>query len=98
MFGAVAAGKGLGGYDSIYDAAKVMAHLKDEVYVPIRKIKKYMKSYMLEYVILHDYFGRGANDVMKRLKNYQSRCKEVKNYARETKRGIGAIASGITQE
>lgn len=68
MFGAVAAGKGLGGYDSIYDAAKVMAHLKDEVYLPNPENQKAYEKLYAEYVILHDYFGRGANDVMKRLK------------------------------
>jgi len=68
MFGAVAAGKGLGGYDSIYDAAKMMAHLKDEVYLPNPENQKAYDKLYAEYVILHDYFGRGANDVMKRLK------------------------------
>jgi L-ribulokinase len=68
MFGAVAAGKGLGGYDSIYEAAKVMAHLKDEMYVPNPKNEEIYEKLYAEYVILHDYFGRGPNDVMKRLK------------------------------
>ena len=68
MFGAVAAGKGLGGYDSIYEAAKMMAHLKDEMYVPNPKNQEIYEKLYSEYVILHDYFGRGANDVMKRLK------------------------------
>jgi L-ribulokinase len=69
MFGAVAAGKGLGGYDSIYDAAKVMAHLKEVVYIPNPENQKIYEKLYSEYVILHDYFGRGANDAMKRLKN-----------------------------
>ena len=69
MFGAVAAGKDLGGYDSIYQAAEVMAHLKDEVYLPALENQKMYEKIYAEYVILHDYFGRGTNDVMKRLKN-----------------------------
>ena len=69
MFGAVAAGKERGGYDSIVDAAKEMARLKDVVYRPIpRNVEVYNKLYG-EYKLLHDYFARGANDVMKRLKN-----------------------------
>jgi L-ribulokinase len=76
MFGAVAAGKGLGGYDSIYDAAKVMAHLKDEVYVANPKNQKAYEKLYAEYVILHDYFGRGANDVMKRLKNIKAEARK----------------------
>ncbi len=68
MFGAVAAGKERGGYDSIVEAAKEMAKLKDVVYTPIpENVKMYDKLYA-EYKILHDYFGRGTNDVMKRLK------------------------------
>lgn len=68
MFGAVAAGKERGGYDSIVDAAREMARLKDLVYRPIpENVKVYNKLYA-EYKILHDYFGRGTNNVMKRLK------------------------------
>jgi len=68
MFGAVAAGKDAGGYDSIYDAAPRMAHLKDEMYTPNPENKQAYDALYAEYVILHDYFGRGTNDVMKRLK------------------------------
>jgi L-ribulokinase len=68
MFGAVAAGKARGGYDSIFDAAQYMARLKDEVYRPIPKNKQVYDLLFADYVRLHDYFGRGENDVMKRLK------------------------------
>jgi L-ribulokinase len=68
MFGAVAAGKAAGGYDSIYDAAKVMAHLKDVIYTAIPENQAVYEKLYAEYLILHDYFGRGENDVMKRLK------------------------------
>ncbi|MDX9928972.1 MAG: ribulokinase [Bacteroidales bacterium] len=68
MFGAVAAGAAAGGYDNIVDAAKAMGKLKDVVYKPVKKnVEAYDKLYA-EYNILHDYFGRGSNDVMKRLK------------------------------
>ena len=68
MFGAVAAGKELGGYDSIYEAAKVMAHLKDVIYTAIPENQSVYEKLYAEYLTLHDYFGRGENDVMKRLK------------------------------
>lgn len=68
MFGAVAAGKEAGGYDSIYAASQAMAHLRDEVYLPILAHKEVYDRLYAEYVLLHDYFGRGENDVMKRLK------------------------------
>ncbi|KYG34844.1 ribulokinase [Alkalihalobacillus trypoxylicola] len=72
MFGAVAAGIEKGGYETIVDAAKAMARVKDEVYTPIpQNVEIYQKLYE-EYSQLHDYFGRGANDVMKRLKNLRT--------------------------
>jgi L-ribulokinase len=68
MFGAVAAGQAAGGYDSIFEAAQSMARLKDEVYAPIVEHKVVYDRLYAEYARLHDYFGRGENDVMKRLK------------------------------
>jgi L-ribulokinase len=68
MFGAVAAGRAAGGYDSIFEAAQHMARLKDEVYAPIAQHSAVYDQIYAEYVRLHDYFGRGENDVMKRLK------------------------------
>lgn len=68
MFGTVAAGKDRGGYDSIIDAAKAMGKIRDKIYKPIpANVETYNKIYA-EYAILHDYFGRGTNDVMKRLR------------------------------
>jgi L-ribulokinase len=68
MFGAVAAGKAAGGYGSIYEAAEKMAHLKPISYIPIPANVRVYEDLFQEYMRLHDYFGRGANDVMKRLK------------------------------
>lgn len=68
MFAAVAAGSARGGYDSIVDAAGKMARVREESFKPIpENVAIYDKLYQ-EYTLLHDYFGRGANDVMKRLK------------------------------
>ncbi|MDL4839018.1 ribulokinase [Aquibacillus rhizosphaerae] len=75
MFGAVAAGADKGGYDSIVDAAGKMARIKDEAITPIpENVAIYEKLYQ-EYSRLHDYFGRGENDVMKRLKFIRSEAK-----------------------
>jgi len=68
MFGAVAAGSRAGGYDTIFEAACRMARLKDEVYQPIPANRKIYDRLFAEYVRLHDYFGRGGNNVMKTLK------------------------------
>jgi len=72
MFGAVAAGAAAGGYDSIVDAAKVMAHLKDEVFKPIPANQKVYDLLFVEYMRLHDTFGRGENNVMKTLKKIRN--------------------------
>jgi L-ribulokinase len=68
MFGAVAAGSRNGGFDTIEDAARVMAKVKPLSYQPNPANVEVYKKLYAEYKILHDYFGRGANDVMKRLK------------------------------
>jgi L-ribulokinase len=75
MFGAVAAGKAKGGYDSIFEAAKVMPRLKDEVYRPDPAASAVYDKLFAEYRVLHDYFGRGENDVMKRLKDLKARAR-----------------------
>lgn len=68
MFGAVSAGAGNGGFDSIHEAAKKMARIKEQIIEPIpENVIIYEKLYQ-EYVLLHDYFGSGENDVMKRLR------------------------------
>ncbi|QOX65425.1 ribulokinase [Anoxybacterium hadale] len=68
IFAAVAAGKEAGGYDTVYEAARVMGKIKDTVYQPNPEHAAVYDRLFREYVTLHDYFGRGENDVMKRLK------------------------------
>jgi L-ribulokinase len=77
MFGAVAAGKAAGGYDNIYDAAQTMAHLKDETYFPNPKNQAVYNELFSQYIRLHDYFGRGENDVMKILKRIKVEAKHA---------------------
>lgn len=68
IFGAFAAGSANGGYDDVFEAAKVMGKVKDTVYYPREEHSQIYDKLFAEYKILHDYFGRGENDVMKRLK------------------------------
>ncbi len=72
MFGAVAAGSAAGGYNTIYEAAQKMAHLKDESFTPIPENQAVYDRLFSEYLRLHDYFGRGGNDVMKTLKHLRA--------------------------
>jgi len=68
MFGAVAAGAARGGYDRIADAARRMSRVRPEPYRPRPAAAAVYAKLYAEYRALHDYFGRGANEVMKRLK------------------------------
>jgi len=71
MHAAVAAGA----YPDIQAAAKAMGKLKDEVYRPIAEHQAVYDRLFAEYVTLHDYFGRGQNDVMKRLRKIRNQAR-----------------------
>jgi len=64
MHAAVAAGI----YPNIQAAAEKMGKLKDGVVTPIPENQAMYDRLYGEYRTLYDYFGRGANDAMKRLK------------------------------
>ena len=72
IFGAVAAGKKNGGYDTVEEASKIMSSVSDKVYIPNAENAKIYDKLYAEYKILHDFFGRGINDVMKRLKDIKA--------------------------
>jgi L-ribulokinase len=55
-------------YPSVRDAAEKMGRVSKALYVPNEERAKQYDRLYAEYELLHDYFGRGANDVMKRLK------------------------------
>ncbi len=73
MNGAMAAGAAGGGFDDIAEAANTMPKLREKAFVPIPENVAVYDEMFKEYQILHDYFGRGANDVMKRLKALKAR-------------------------
>lgn len=71
IMGAVAAGKEKGGYDSIREAALKMGGTEDTVYKPDEDNSAVYDELYTEYLQLHDWFGRGGSDVMKRLRKIQ---------------------------
>jgi L-ribulokinase len=75
MFGAVAAGREAGGHATIEEASAAMARLKDHVYEPNAANRGAYDVLYREYVRLHDYFGRGGNDVMKTLKGLRANAR-----------------------
>ena len=64
LFGAVAGGA----FADIFEAARRLGKVKDTVYIPDPADAAAYDRLFAEYRLLHDYFGRGGNDVMKRLK------------------------------
>ncbi len=91
MFGAVAAGVGAGGYATIEDASAAMARLRDRVYEPIAANREVYDVLYREYLRLHDYFGRGANDVMKTLRGLRAAARADGSAVAES----DAAASGV---
>ncbi len=72
MYGAAAAGSARGGYSSIQEAAAAMARVEEATYIPNEaNVAVYERLYK-EYIKLHDYYGRGANEVMRTLKKMKS--------------------------
>jgi len=65
---AIHAAVAAGAYGSVHAAAEAMGRVKRAVYTPDEQRAKQYDRLFAEYTTLHDYFGRGANDVMKRLK------------------------------
>jgi L-ribulokinase len=65
---AIHAAVAAGAYGSVREAADAMGRISKGLYQPDpERAKQYDRLYA-EYQLLHDYFGRGANDVMRRLK------------------------------
>ncbi len=68
IFAAVAAGKASGGYDTIAQAAHAMGGTAAQEYHPMKENSQVYDLLYQEYQRLHDWFGRGQNPVMHRLK------------------------------
>ena len=67
IYAAAAAGTEMGGYADIFAASEAMGALSDTVYRPDPANRRVYDALYREYLALTDYFGRGGNDVMKRL-------------------------------
>ncbi len=65
---AIHAAVAAGAYPDVPAASSVMGRLEQAVYAPIAANADRYDELFAEYTTLHDYFGRGGNDVMRRLK------------------------------
>lgn len=92
MHAAVAAGGRSGGYDSIAAAARAMAGLRKKTFQPKKEAQTIYNRLFDEYRSLHDYFGRGGNSIMKRLKALRDECRRGQPAPRRAGR---AAAPGV---
>ncbi|HPZ49365.1 MAG TPA: ribulokinase [Propionibacteriaceae bacterium] len=73
---AIHAAVAAGAYDNVKDASDAMGKKEYAAYTPNEESATAYDALFREYVELHDYFGRGANDVMRRLKKIKREASE----------------------
>ncbi len=78
IWAALAAGNENGGFDTLEEAVDRLSNVQSVKYTPNQEHKEVYDELYTEYEKLHDYFGRGENNVMKRLKKITENIKEKK--------------------
>jgi L-ribulokinase len=73
---AIHAAVAAGAYPDVPTAAQSMGKVRREVYTPVPENSAIYDELYAEYVTLHDYFGRGGNDVLHRLRALRDRIIE----------------------
>ncbi|MFS8097617.1 ribulokinase [Lentzea alba] len=76
---AIHAAVAAGAYEDVRAAAKAMGSVRRNVFTPIPDNVDAYERLFLEYQELHDHFGRGGNDVMRRLRKLRRDALEGKN-------------------
>jgi L-ribulokinase len=71
---AIHAAVAAGAYPDVHAASAAMGHKQSAAYLPDEDQARAYDELYAEYATLHDYFGRGANDVMHRLKARQRKA------------------------
>ncbi|HEY2518873.1 MAG TPA: ribulokinase [Streptosporangiaceae bacterium] len=74
---AIHAAVAAGAYPDVPAAAQAMGKVRREVYTPIPENSAIYDELYAEYVLLHDYFGRGGNEVLHRLRALRDRVLEA---------------------
>jgi L-ribulokinase len=69
---AIHAAVAAGAYPDIHAAARTMGHVRRSVHVPDEERARAYDALFDEYTTLHEYFGRGANDVLHRLRRIRT--------------------------
>ncbi|NHC47451.1 ribulokinase [Motilibacter aurantiacus] len=72
---AIHAAVAAGAYPDIHAAAQVMGRKEEAAYVPDEERAQAYDALYAEYSRLHDYFGRGENEVMHRLRDIKRKAR-----------------------
>jgi L-ribulokinase len=70
---AIHAAVAAGAYPDVPTAAQAMGKVRRQVYTPVPENSAIYDELYAEYVLLHDYFGRGGNEVLHRLRALRDR-------------------------
>ena len=73
IFGAVAAGRNRGGFDSVSDAVEKMTTPSTKIFTPNPDASKVYRELFAIYKRCHDFFGQEEPNLMKDLKQIKSR-------------------------
>ncbi|MCZ2403184.1 ribulokinase [Paenarthrobacter sp. Z7-10] len=94
---AIHAAVAAGAYPDVLAASEAMGSAPADVYLPVQENVQAYDALFAEYTALHDYFGRGGNDVMHRLKAIQRAAlqSQVAGDAAGTAAGSDAEASAL---
>ena len=84
IYAAVAAGEKAGGYDKLCDACAAMSDPCPTVYKPDPKAHEIYNKLYDEYCGLVDYFGKGDNEIMRRLRRIGELSKEQHDFERNS--------------
>jgi L-ribulokinase len=74
---AIHAAVAAGAYPDVPTAAQAMGKVRCQVYTPVPENSAIYDELYAEYVLLHDYFGRGGNEVLHRLRALRDRILDV---------------------
>jgi L-ribulokinase len=80
---AIHAAVAAGAYPDVPAAAAAMGSMRHAVYTPDGASADVYDQLYAEYVLLHDYFGRGANEVLHRLRALRDRVHASRAHTRE---------------
>ena len=67
MLGIAAADESVTGYKNASEVVEALGKNQEVIYSPIPENTVIYDKLYAEYKLLHEYFGKGGNDVMKRL-------------------------------